>query len=424
MTYPDSVRFLYSLGNETKVIKLGLERIAKLLDGLGNPQSAFRTVHVAGTNGKGSTAAMIAAGLRAGGYRTGLYTSPHLIEPTERIQIDGQPVGEEDFTGAFQTVHQATVRMIGEGRIDGHPTYFESVTAMAFVLFRDLGVDMAVIEVGLGGRLDATNVILPELCVITPVDYDHEQWLGSSLAAIAGEKAGILKAGVACVVARQHDEAMAAIQARAAECGSPIEATADWRVEALSIDARGCEYAARRDDVELRVQCPLAGEHQTENSLTAAIALRHLQCAPDGIANAVWPGRLERVSEKPEIILDGAHNPAGIRALAAYIERFYSGRRVWLVYGAVRDKSLAEIAEVLSGVASDVLLVPIDSPRAVRPEALRPLFTHPRVSASNRLEDTLEMVRRTARETDAVFVTGSLFLVGEARRILRRIAGD
>jgi dihydrofolate synthase/folylpolyglutamate synthase len=418
MTYPDSVRFLYSLGNETRVVKLGLERIRGLLARLGDPQQAYRCVHIAGTNGKGSTAAMIAAGLGAAGIRVGLYTSPHLVQPVERIRIAGSAVTEEEFAEAFEQVHRTALRMIDEGAIDGHPTYFESVTAMGFLLFRAAAIDTAVVEVGLGGRLDATNVIVPALSVITPVDYDHEQWLGSSLGGIATEKAGILKPGVPAVVARQHEEAMAAIGARARETGSRIHSTTDWKVENLEIDARGCAYEAGRGSEAMRVRCRLAGEHQVENSLTAALALRLLGVAPDGIAAAEWPGRLERVADRPEVVLDGAHNPAGIRALAAYIERFYRGRRVWLIYGAVRDKSLAEIAEVLTGVASDIVLAPVDSPRAARQEALRPLFTHPRVAVGNTLEEAIALVRGAAAADDAIFITGSLYLVGGARRIL------
>ncbi|MEZ5400791.1 MAG: folylpolyglutamate synthase/dihydrofolate synthase family protein [Bryobacteraceae bacterium] len=418
MTYPDSVRFLYSLGNETKVVKLGLERIQALLHELGNPQDGFLSVHVAGTNGKGSTAAMIAAGLRAGGVRTGLYTSPHLIEPTERIQIDGHAVSEEDFTRAFDTVHRTAIRLIDSGGIDGHPTYFETVTAMAFLLFREAGVERAVVEVGLGGRLDATNVINPEICIIAPVDFDHEQWLGSSLEAIAGEKAGIIKPRVPVVVASQHPEAMAAIRNRAAAAAAAVVALNEWRVENLEMDARGSTYDAVRGNERIAVHCPLAGEHQVLNSLAAAVCLWKLGFGAAGIANAVWPGRLERVAERPEVILDGAHNPAGIAALAGYIRRFHAGRRIWLIYGAVRDKSLGEIAEMLSDVASDVVLAPVDSPRAVRPEALKPLFSHRNVRIGNRLEEAIGMVRASAGAGDAVFITGSLFLVGEARKIL------
>src|SRR5579883_1554175 len=198
-TYPESVRFLYELGNEIKTAKLGLERIRALLSALGDPQRAFRVVHVAGTNGKGSTCAMIEAGLRAAGVRTGLFTSPHLIEPTERIQIDGAQVLPEQFLRAFETAHE-TAKKCG---LDCHPTYFETVTAMAFWLFRELGVETAVIETGLGGRLDATNVVEPEIVAITPIDFDHEAFLGHTIEAIAGEKAGILKRGAPAVFARQ-----------------------------------------------------------------------------------------------------------------------------------------------------------------------------------------------------------------------------
>src|SRR5215813_573305 len=217
MTYPDSVQFLYALGNEIKTAKLGLDRIATVLDALGRPQDRLRIVHVAGTNGKGSTCAMIESGLRAAGYRTGLFTAPHLAEPTERIQIDGQPISAARFTAAFEQVHAAVERSL-----DMHTTYFETVTGMALLVFAEERADRVVLEVGLGGRLDATNVVAPELCVITPVDYDHEQYLGRSLESIAGEKAGILKRGVPVVVAPQRQEAKPVIEARAAELGVAI----------------------------------------------------------------------------------------------------------------------------------------------------------------------------------------------------------
>src|SRR5215831_7449263 len=218
MTYPDSVRFLYALGNEIKSAKLGLERIRVILEALGNPERAFRVVHVAGTNGKGSTCAMIDAGLRAGGVRTGLFTSPHLIEPTERIQLDGIPVTHQHFLRAFEVVHE-TAEKCG---LDCHPTYFETVTAMALWLFREMRIETAVLETGLGGRLDATNVVDPALIAITPIDFDHEAYLGHTLEAIAGEKAGILKPGVPAVFARQRPEPDAVLRSRASELGVPV----------------------------------------------------------------------------------------------------------------------------------------------------------------------------------------------------------
>ncbi len=246
MTYPDSVRFLYSLGNEVKTAKYGLERITTLLDALGNPQRLPRIVHVAGTNGKGSTCAMIESGLRASGLRTGLFTSPHLVEPTERARIDGCPVSAVEFSAAFDRVHACAEQLLDSGSIDFHPTYFETVTAMAFVLFHEKRAETVVLEVGLGGRLDATNVVHPELCVVTPVDFDHEALLGKSLQAIAGEKAGILKPYVPAVLAAQRPEAQAMLDARAAELGiEVVRAEESWRAQDVHLTARGAQFLAR-----------------------------------------------------------------------------------------------------------------------------------------------------------------------------------
>src|SRR6516162_5010745 len=341
-SYPDSVRFLYELGNEIKTAKLGLERIRTLLGALGDPQHAFRVVHVAGTNGKGSTCAMIEAGLRAAGIRTGLFTSPHLIEPTERIQVAGAPVTPEQFRQAFEVVHTTAEQC----HLDCHPIYFETVTAMAFWLFRALRVETAVVEVGLGGRLDATNVVEPALTVITPVDFDHEVYLGHTLEAIAGEKAGILKRGVPAVFARQRPEAEAVLSARAKELDVPVIRAEQFCVKDLELDSRGSSFSG--------LVCPLAGEHQVQNAVTAALALQTLGVRPEGIAEARWPGRLEHVAPNPDIILDGAHNPAGARALQRYLERFYSGRRLWLIFGAMRDKAVEEVTGILFPMAGEL----------------------------------------------------------------------
>lgn len=414
MNYPESVRFLYALGNEIKTAKMGLERIRSVLDALGNPERACRFVHVAGTNGKGSTSAMIEAGLRAAGERTGLYTSPHLAEPTERIRVAGAAVTAEQFAGTFDVVHRVSEELLAAGAIDLHPTYFETVTAMAFVLFRELRAERVVLEVGLGGRLDATNVIAPELCVITPIDFDHEQFLGNTIEAIAGEKAGILKRAVPAVFARQRPEAEQVLVQRAGELGCAFRRTADAVVTELRIDSRGSRF--RIDGEE--VVCPLAGEHQVENALTAALALRRLGTPLDGIENTVWPGRLERVRERPEIILDGAHNPAGARALAAYIRRFFAGRHIRMVYGSMRDKAVEEITGTLFPLAGEIVVTAPDFGRALRPEAVRELWPGSNVRVAETLGQALKMVCADAHPTDAIFITGSLFVVGEARALL------
>jgi dihydrofolate synthase/folylpolyglutamate synthase len=422
MNYPDSVQFLYSLGNEIKTAKLGLERIRRLLEALGNPQRRGRFVHVAGTNGKGSTCAMIEAGLRMAGIRTGLFTSPHLLEPTERIRIGGEPVTSAEFAGAFNRVHETAEQLLRVGELDLHPTYFETVTAMGFVLFAEKEMDAVVLEVGLGGRLDATNVVLPELAVITPVDFDHEAWLGKSLQAIAREKAGILKPGVPAVIAQQRPEAGETIEARARHLGITAHATSEWEIRELSVEAAGSRFTLSREGKTMCIECPLAGEHQVENARTAAAALECMsvpsQAIEAGIAQARWPGRLERVASCPEIILDGAHNPAGARALLAYMERFYAGRTIRLIYGVMRDKAVAEMAGILFPAAAEVIVTAPRHARAVRPEAVAELSDHPRLRVAANLEEALAQVRSAAGAEDAIFITGSLFLVAEAKTLV------
>ncbi|MGA3076934.1 MAG: folylpolyglutamate synthase/dihydrofolate synthase family protein [Bryobacteraceae bacterium] len=417
MNYPDSVRFLYTLGNEVKTAKLGLERIGFLLEALGNPQHAFRIVHVAGTNGKGSTCAMIESGLRAAGYRTGLFTSPHLVEPTERIQIAGRPVGAGQFAAAFDQVHACAEKLLRLERIDLHPTYFESVTAMAMVVFRECGVEIAVLEVGLGGRLDATNVVTPELCVVTPVDFDHEAYLGKSLESIAWEKAGILKPGARAVFAQQRAEAEGVLEARAAALGVAVTHSSEVAISGVTLHARGGDFLWDG----LPVSCPLAGEHQVENARTAIAALWQLGVAPEairqGIAQTAWPGRLERVGVNPEIILDGAHNPASARALADYLDRFYEPRRVWLIYGAMRDKAVEEMAAILFPRAGHVIVTAPAQSRALRPESIRDLADHGDIRVAANIHAALALAAEASPE-DTIFVTGSLFLVGEARALL------
>jgi len=420
MTYPDSVRFLYALGNEVRSSRLGLERMTVLLEALGTPHRVGRFVHVAGTNGKGSVAAMMDSALRAPGLRTGLFTSPHLVEPTERIRIGGRPVSAEQFVWAFEQVHRAAELALRAGGLEHHPTYFETVTAMAFVLFREQAVKCAVLEVGLGGRLDATNVVLPQLCVITPIDFDHETLLGKSLEAIAAEKAGILKPGVPAVFAAQRPEVEGILSAAAAAAGIEPIWTSRWRAEDVALYPEGSRFVAVGPR-QVRIECPLAGEHQVTNALTALTALDCLgvpdEAVRDGIRQARWPGRLERVATGPEIILDGAHNPAGARALAVYIERFYSRRKVWLIYAAMRDKAVAEMSAILFPLAQEVIVTAPDQARAVRPELIREMVTHPRLRTAPRVADALALAREAAPE-DVVFVTGSLFLIGEARALL------
>ena len=406
MTYAECVRILYSLGNEVQSARLGLERIQRLLQELGDPHRAGRFIHVAGTNGKGSTSAMIEAGLRAAGQRTGLYTSPHLSEPTERIQILGKPVVPERFAQAFQAIHKASERLLSAGEINMHPTYFECITAMAFLLFHDAGLDYVVLEVGMGGRLDATNVVTPVLCVITPIDLDHQQYLGDTLQKIAAEKAGIFKPGVPAVIAPQQPAAWDVV---ASFFQGRVTAADQFPMDRLEINARGSRFRV----AGMEILCPLAGQHQVENARVAALALKQLGFGPEGIAQTVWPGRLERVSESPEIILDGAHNPAGTRALVEYIARFYADRKIWLIFGALRDKPVEEMARLLFPLADRVILTVPANSRAMPPEAIGV----PNATLTHNAAEALALIRTAPPET-VVFITGSLFLVGEARALL------
>jgi dihydrofolate synthase/folylpolyglutamate synthase len=349
---------------------------------------------------------MIEAGIRAAGVRTGLYTSPHLTEPTERIQIAGLPISETQFAEAFTEVHELAERMLPSGELDLHPTYFETVTAMAFLLFARQHVDTIVLEVGMGGRLDATNVVKPALSVITPVDFDHQFFLGDTLAKIAAEKAGILKPGVESIFAEQPAEAETILRAHAK---GPYTLARDWAITDLVIDERGSKFRLRGLDIV----CPLAGQHQVENARTAAIALHQLGISPEGIPQTRWPGRLEQVSRHPEIILDGAHNPAGTRALADYIRRFYSGRRIWLVYGVMRDKAAGEMASLLFPLADRVIVTAPANSRALPPEEI----PAPGATITHTVGQAVALLQQAAPD-DVIFITGSLFVVGEARALL------
>jgi dihydrofolate synthase/folylpolyglutamate synthase len=417
VTYSDSVRFLYSLGNELKVgAKFGLERMQTLLAELGNPERSQRFVHVAGTNGKGSTCAMIANALHQAGFRTGLYTSPHLIEPTERIQIGDKVITPEDFAQAFETVHAAAEALLSAERLDAHPSYFETVTAMALVTFRER-CDVSVLEVGLGGRLDATNVVNPKLCVITPVAFDHESFLGNTLESIAREKAGILKPGVPLVFASQLAPAKAVITKRARELGCDIISASEATLSEIEVTPDGSTFSL--DGINYR--CALRGRHQIENAVTAILACRRLgvevPAIQAGLNSVQWPGRLELLSRNPDFVLDGAHNPAGATALAAYVREFCSHRPVWLVYGAMRDKAIEEVTAQLFPLADRLILTAPDFPRALRPEAILEVSSHPNVSIAPAISEAIHLARKAPSEA-IVFFSGSLFLVGETRALL------
>jgi len=440
MNYEDSVRALLALGRElaspqqARVQKFGLSNIALLSEALGNPHRRIPCVHVAGTNGKGSTAAMLESILRVAGLRTGLYTSPHLERINERIRIGGEDISDEKFAAAWTRVHETIEALLASGKLAAHPTYFECVTAMAFVAFADAGVDFAVYEVGLGGRLDSTNIVSPQVAVITSIDFDHENFLGHSIAEIAGEKAGIIKPGAPVVSSAERPEARAVIAQRAREANARIlEIDAAWRIDESSASG-GCYRAVASSDelkARLTIAPPLAGRFQIRNALAAAtaallLAERGFAVATDAIERGInsvrWPGRLERLSEHPAVYLDGTHNPAGAKELLAFWKDNFSGRRIFLVYGAMRDKAVDEIAGILFPAADSVILTEPLQPRAISAPLLSEMTAHLARESSIVREpaEALERAISLASPGDAVFATGSLYLVGDLRAYWHR----
>jgi dihydrofolate synthase/folylpolyglutamate synthase len=436
MTYEESVRYLLTLGRElaspqqASVAKFDLANITTLCEQLGQPQRAFQSVHVAGTNGKGSTAAMLDSILRAAGLRTGLYTSPHLERVNERIRLNGQEISDADFASTFTRIHRLIEELLAAGKLAAHPTFFECVTALAFEFFAHAGAQFAVCEVGMGGRLDATNILVPEVAVITQIDFDHENYLGHSIEEIAGEKAGIIKPGARVVSAAEHLIARVVVRHRVAEqYAFLVEIENEFRIENVTSHDGCFAFTAISNDsgVSIPLTVPLPGRFQVRNALTALAAARMLaeRGAPvddgaisRGIASTVWPGRLERIATQPEIYLDGAHNPSGAREIAVFWETHLEGRKIVLVYGALRDKAVDEIAGLLFPQASAVILTSPAQSRAISASVLAEMTRHHARQVDVIPDPNLAFERalELASPDDVIFVTGSLYLVGDLRR--------
>jgi dihydrofolate synthase/folylpolyglutamate synthase len=417
---PVSAReYLFSL--EQIGIKLGLEQIRALVDALGRPDLAYPSLIVAGTNGKGSVTAMLERGLRAAGYRPGRYTSPHLIHLEERFVIDGEPIAPETLEAAAERV-----RGVAE-RLPAPPSFFEATTALALDVFRSARVDVAVLEVGLGGRLDATNVVSPVGVAITAIDFDHEQYLGHTIEAIAAEKAGVIKPGAAVVLGRNASAVQALVAATCARAGAPFVYAPEGAVTEATVVAGRTRASivtpvGRYDDVPLA----LRGRHQVDNALTAVrlletlAAQRAFSIEPDAIrtalAETVWPARLELLNWKGrDVLLDGAHNPAGARALAEYLAETFSGR-LPIVVGVMRDKRVEAIVAALAGVASHFVFTAPSTPRAATPEELSAIGHRVApgvdIHTAARPMDALDLARALGQP---VVVAGSLYLCGEIR---------
>jgi len=373
-------------------IKLGLDNTRALLAALGSPDRGMRFIHVAGTNGKGSVCAMLDSILRASGHRTGLYTSPHLIDPRERVRVDGGIIPHAAFADLLERIRELTADW------DHRPTFFEILTTLAIRHFADAGTGLVILETGMGGRLDATNAITPLVSAITPIDLDHTRWLGETIAKIAVEKAGILKPGVPGVSAPQRPEAEAALLERASRIGSTIR------------------FISRP---ETRFPIALPGDHQRWNAALALAALEAAglgisdETAARGLAGVHWPGRFQILAGGT--VLDGAHNPHGIRALVAAWGSHFPGERAAIVFGALADKSCAEMIAALSPITAEFHISPVASERAESPGAIAALAPGQDCRVHPDLPTALAAAGSSGHR---VLVTGSLFLVGEALALL------
>ncbi len=435
MNYEESVRRLLSLGKElaspqqARVQKFNLENIRVLSSYLGSPHRAVPCAHVAGTNGKGSTAAMLESILRAAGLSTGLFTSPHLERMNERIAFNGMAISDADFAAEFTCVQSAIEHLLATGELAAHPTYFECVTAMAYHAFARRPVGFAIYEVGMGGRLDSTNIVQPEVAVITQVELDHENFLGHSIAEIAAEKAGIIKPGGWVVSSAERPEARAVIARRAAAVDARlVEIDKAWHIE-KTVATRGCyrvEALAVNSDKRLTLDLPLPGRFQVRNALAAAtaaqlLAARGFPVSDDAIEHGIretrWPGRLERLLAHPAVFLDGAHNPAAARELAAFWQEHFSGQRIWLIYGALRDKAIDEIAGLLFPHAHQVFLTEPQQSRAISAPLLAEMTSYlaQRFAVIPSPTEAFDLAMSLAAPADAIVVTGSLYLVGHLR---------
>jgi dihydrofolate synthase/folylpolyglutamate synthase len=412
-------------------VKLGLQTIRSIADELGSPEDHFRSVHIAGTNGKGSIAAMVEAALRAAGHRTARYTSPHLVRLEERFNIEGRPVEPAALDDAILRVRGAVSRLAARGDLSVEPTFFEVTTAVAFELFRQSNVTVAVLEVGLGGRFDATNIVTPAACCIASIGFDHEQYLGGTLEAIAFEKAGIVKRGVPVVVGPLPDRAEAVVRRICADVGAPL-------VDAQAGSLFRTSYEGGRSELVVRtpsrryppMMLALRGSHQVANAVVAVRLLETLdglgisvpsEAVATGLTSVYWPARLD-MRELPDgrrLLLDGAHNSDGARALATYV------RTEWpegcpLVFGVMADKRVAEMLDVLAPIARPLIVTQAPGPRAASADELATAAAAMGIADVEREPDIPDALARAWQSGPLIVVAGSLYLAGRVLEWLEK----
>jgi dihydrofolate synthase/folylpolyglutamate synthase len=429
MSYDDALDYLYRL--QWHGIQPGLERMKTLLSFVDHPERQFRSIHIGGTNGKGSTAAMVASVLTQAGYRTGLYTSPHLIDFSERIRILGRPIPAGEMarlTGRLRAAIEARAPHLAK-----EVTFFEFTTAIAFLYFAEAKIDLAVVEVGMGGRFDATNLLTPLVSAITQIDLDHERYLGSTILKIASEKAGIIKEQTPVVTAASQPEVLSLFQRVARFNEAPLirlghEIAAEGILSKDLQETGSPQRFFYRGKTERRVEISLLGRHQIDNAAVALGILEQLQergvslTEEDillGMKQARWEGRLEVIRRNPLILLDGAHNRSGAKALGLFLTGVDPGRKGkhWLIAGIMQDKNIVEILDALTPWADEVVLTRPDMERAADPGLLAASLKEKSLCRTriDHLPDAIAYVESHLQPEDALIITGSLYMVGEAK---------
>jgi len=443
--YQTAIARMFALGHElaqTPLHKFDLAHMRVLLAALDNPERRFPSVLIAGTNGKGSTASTLASILQASGSRTGLYTSPHLVRINERIRIDGEQIGDDDFALVHDLVDRTAERLVSEGELPWHPSFFEMLTAIAFEHFARRKVDIAVLEVGMGGRLDATNVVDPRVSVITDISLDHQKYLGDTVAEIAAEKAGIIRQGGVVVTLPQQPQANDVIGNTIQKLGAravnavpyvpPVSpASSEYRADNAA-KTPVSRYPMQVMGEQILVETPLLGRHQLRNVALAIATAEELSrqdfpvtasSIERGIRETHWPGRFHVLPAKggsPEYVFDVAHNPAGAWALRSTLSAGYPDRPLTFVFGAMRDKAIGEMAEILFPLADRVIATRADNPRSASPEEIREAAsrTSTQIEEAADVAAAIEIAKTESRTDSVVVITGSIYIVGEAMRLL------
>jgi dihydrofolate synthase/folylpolyglutamate synthase len=429
MDYKQSLSYLYGLGHEVLAAKFGLENTQLLLEKLGHPEQAYQSIIIAGTNGKGSVAAMIEAIARAAGHRSALYSSPHLVRIQERMRICGVEIAEEDFARIATEVRDASEALVSTGKLATLPTFFEQVTVIALQHFREQGVELAVLEVGLGGRLDSTNAVERILSVVTSIDLDHQNYLGDTITQIAEEKAAIIKQGARAVIGRQRYEAAGEVLMRRClqENVLPVFANQPANMETGDFGRITFDYESSQSHYS-RIKMGLRGRHQADN---AAAAIEAAELLPElgiripreaiikGLRHVSWPGRLELIEDRPPILLDGAHNPAGARSLRDFLDEFWEGP-LTLVFGAMSDKNIDAMAAALFGAAKTIVLTRVSDGRAASNARLgKPaLGSSSNVIFTETVRQALSWARSVTPPDGLICVAGSLHLVGAIKKLI------